>query len=99
MNENLASNERGPVAQWWSTALLRQGFWVRVPAGSLLSIGMHSPKELLDSLIIERESILATMAILTDRDLTDRLLRLSGTIDDDVAAGRLLKTADVFGAL
>jgi hypothetical protein len=60
---------------------------------------MHSPKELLDSLIIERESILATMAILTDRDLTDRLLRLSGTIDDDVAAGRLLKTADVFGAL
>ncbi len=40
---------------------------------------------------------LATREILADRDLTDRLLALSKTIDDDVAAGRLLKTADVFG--
>jgi len=55
-------------------------------------------KEFLDSLVKERESIMATMEILTDRDLTDRLLRLSKTIDDDVAAGRLLRTADVFGA-
>ena len=43
------------------------------------------------------ESIIATLEILTDRDLADRLLRLSETIDDDVAAGRLLTTADVFG--
>jgi prevent-host-death family protein len=54
-------------------------------------------KEFLDSLVSERESILATMEILTDRNLTDRLLRLSKTIDEDVAAGRLLTTADVFG--
>ena len=55
-------------------------------------------KEYLDSLVKERESILATLEILADRDLTDRLLHLSKTIDDDVAAGRLLRTADVFGA-
>jgi hypothetical protein len=57
------------------------------------------PKEFLASLAKGRESILATMEILTDRDLTDRLLHLSKTIDDDVAAGRLLTTADVRGAL
>jgi len=54
-------------------------------------------KALLDSLVDERESILATLEILSDRKLTDRLLKLSQTIDDDVAAGRLLTTADVFG--
>jgi PHD/YefM family antitoxin component YafN of YafNO toxin-antitoxin module len=54
-------------------------------------------KDLLDSLVDERESILATLEILSDRKLTDRLLKLSQTIDDDVAAGRLLTTADVFG--
>jgi hypothetical protein len=54
-------------------------------------------KEFLDSLVNERESILATLEILADRELTDRLLTLSKTIDDDVAAGRLLTTADVFG--
>jgi len=54
-------------------------------------------KEFLDSLVEERESALATLEILTDRNLTDRLLRLSKTIDGDVAAGRLLTTADVFG--
>ena len=54
-------------------------------------------KEFLDSLVSERESILATLEILADRELTDRLLALSKTIDDDVAAGRLLTTADVFG--
>jgi prevent-host-death family protein len=53
-------------------------------------------KEFLDSLVKERESILATLEILADRDLTDRLLKLSKTIDDDVRAGRLLKTADIF---
>jgi len=54
-------------------------------------------KEFLDSLVKERESILATLEILADRDLTDRLLSLSRSIDNDVAAGRLLTTADVFG--
>ncbi len=54
-------------------------------------------KEFLDSLVRERESILATLEILADRNLTDRLLRVSNTIDDDVLAGRLLSTADVFG--
>jgi hypothetical protein len=53
-------------------------------------------KDFLDSLVTERESILATLEILTDRELTDRLLTLSRTIDADVAAGRLLATADVF---
>ncbi len=53
-------------------------------------------KEFLDSLVRERESILATLEILADRELTDRLLTLSKTIDNDVAAGRLLTTADVF---
>ena len=54
-------------------------------------------KEFFDSLVKERESILATLEILADRELTDRLLTLSKTMDDDVAAGRLLTTADVFG--
>jgi hypothetical protein len=45
----------------------------------------------------ERASSLATLEILTDRALTDRLLNLSKTIDRDVAVGRLLTTADVFG--
>jgi PHD/YefM family antitoxin component YafN of YafNO toxin-antitoxin module len=54
-------------------------------------------KEFLDTLVKERESIIATLDILADRELTDRLLRLSKTIEDDVAAGRLLTTADVFG--
>jgi prevent-host-death family protein len=34
-------------------------------------------KEFLDSLVKERESIMVTLEILADRDLTDRLLRLS----------------------
>lgn len=54
-------------------------------------------KDFLDSLLNERESVLATLEILADRELTDRLLALSKTIDDDVAKGRLLTTADVFG--
>ena len=54
-------------------------------------------KDFLDSLVNERESILATLEILADRELTDRLLSLSKTIDRDVDAGRLLTTADVFG--
>jgi hypothetical protein len=54
-------------------------------------------KEFLDTLVEERDSIFATLEILADRDLTDRLLDLSKTIDRDTAAGRLLTTADVFG--
>lgn len=54
-------------------------------------------KDFLDSLVNERESVLATLEILADRELTDRLLTLSKTIDQDVASGRLLTTADVFG--
>jgi hypothetical protein len=53
-------------------------------------------KDFLDTLVKERESIIATLEVLADRELTDRLLNLSRTIDDDVAAGRLLTTADVF---
>ena len=55
-------------------------------------------KEFLDALMNERDSILATLEILADRNLTDRLLNLSKTIDSHFAAGRLLTTADVFGA-
>jgi hypothetical protein len=54
-------------------------------------------KGFLDKMIKERDSILATLEILADRDLTNRLLSLSKIIDDDVAAGRLLSMADVFG--
>jgi hypothetical protein len=54
-------------------------------------------KEFLDSLLKERESIIATLEILADRELTDRLLTLAKSLDDDVAADRLLTTADVFG--
>lgn len=54
-------------------------------------------KAFLDSLVNERASILATLEILADRQLTDRLLKLSETVDDDVAAGRLLTTKDAFG--
>jgi hypothetical protein len=53
-------------------------------------------KQFLDSLIQERETIVATLEILSDRQLTDRLLTLSKTIDDEVRTDRLLKTADVF---
>jgi hypothetical protein len=54
-------------------------------------------KGFLDKMINERGAILATLEILADRELTNRLLNLSKTIDDDVAAGRLLSMADVFG--
>jgi len=54
-------------------------------------------KEFLDSLVSERDSVMATLEILADRQLTDRLLALSKTIDQEVASGRLLTSADVFG--
>jgi hypothetical protein len=40
---------------------------------------------------------MATLEILADRELTDRLLNLSKTLDHQVATRRLLTTADVFG--
>jgi len=55
-------------------------------------------KDFFDTLVKERDSIIATLEILADRGLTDRLLNLSKTIDSDFAAGSLLTTtADVFG--
>jgi hypothetical protein len=54
-------------------------------------------KDFLDALVQERDSVLATLEILADRKLTDRLTRLSKTIDKDVRSGRLLRTQDVFG--
>jgi len=54
-------------------------------------------KEFLDALVEEREAILATLEILADRPLTDRLLALSKTLENDLAASRLLTTKEVFG--
>jgi hypothetical protein len=45
----------------------------------------------------ECDSISGTVEILADRELADRLLKVSKTLDDDLAAGRLLTTDDVFG--
>jgi hypothetical protein len=45
----------------------------------------------------ERESILATLEILADRELTNRLLKLAETVDMDVRAGRLHTMEEVFG--
>ena len=54
-------------------------------------------KEFLDTLVKDQESMFATLEILCDQDLTNRLLHLSKTIDDDFAEGNLLTSADVFG--
>ncbi len=54
-------------------------------------------KEWLDSVMRERESILATLEILADRTLTNRLLKLAETIDDDVRDGRLHTLQEVLG--
>ena len=54
-------------------------------------------KEWLDSVMRERQSILATLEILADRDLTSRLLKLAETIDGEVSAGRLHSMEEVFG--
>ncbi len=55
-------------------------------------------REWLDSLLRERESALATLEILADRRLADRLLKLAKSLDGDVKAGRLHSMAEVFGA-
>jgi hypothetical protein len=53
-------------------------------------------KAWLDNLIAERESVLATLEILSDTALTNRLLALAKTIDDDVANNRLYSMKDAF---
>jgi len=54
-------------------------------------------KDWLDALMRERESILATLEILADRELTTRLLKLAETVDEDVRAGRLHTIETLFG--
>jgi hypothetical protein len=54
-------------------------------------------KEFLDTLVRDQESMFATLEILCDQALTNRLLHLSKTIDNDFAEGNLLTSADVFG--
>lgn len=54
-------------------------------------------KEWFDKIILEHESVLATLEVLANPELTDRLLRLGKTIDDDVKAGRLHSMEEVFG--
>src|SRR5207247_7563273 len=54
-------------------------------------------KDVLDSLVNEPESMLATREMLADQELTDLLRTRSKTIDEHVAAGRLLTTAAVVG--
>jgi PHD/YefM family antitoxin component YafN of YafNO toxin-antitoxin module len=54
-------------------------------------------KEWLDSVMRERESILATLEVLADRDLTNRLLKLAESLDEYVSAGRLHTMEEVFG--
>ena len=53
-------------------------------------------KDWLDNLIAERESVLATLEILSDTALTNRLLALAKTIDDDVTKNRLYSMEDAF---
>jgi hypothetical protein len=53
-------------------------------------------KAWLDNLIAERESVLATLEILSDTALTNRLLALAKTIDADVASNRLYSMKDAF---
>jgi hypothetical protein len=45
-------------------------------------------KEWLDNLVRERESVLAALEVLADRRLTNRLIELSKTMDDDVENNR-----------
>jgi PHD/YefM family antitoxin component YafN of YafNO toxin-antitoxin module len=54
-------------------------------------------KNWLDQLIRERESILATLEILLDRELTERLMNTARTLDEDIKAGRLRTVEEVFG--
>jgi hypothetical protein len=50
----------------------------------------------LDTVLKERESILATLEVLTDRKLTARLMAVAKTIDQDVEHGRLHSLEEAF---
>lgn len=54
-------------------------------------------KSWLDKVIREQQSIFATLEVLADRDLSNRLLKTAETIDEDVRAGRLRTLEEVFG--
>jgi hypothetical protein len=54
-------------------------------------------KEWLDNLFRERQSTIATLEILADLKLTNRLIALAATIDDDVKNNRLYSMDEVFG--
>jgi hypothetical protein len=53
-------------------------------------------KAWLDNLIAERESVLATLEILSDTALTNRLLALAKTIDSDIENNHLYSMEDAF---
>lgn len=53
-------------------------------------------KEWFDNLMRDLKSTMATLEILADRKLTERLLNLSTTIDEDLRAGRLHTMEEVF---
>ena len=53
--------------------------------------------EWLEELVRTRDSMLATLEILADRELTDRLLKAAETIKADLREGRLKTMAEVFG--
>jgi hypothetical protein len=54
-------------------------------------------KDWLDTMMRERESFIATLQVLADRELTNRLLKLAETVDEDVRVGRLHTMEEVFG--
>ena len=54
-------------------------------------------KEWFDDLMRDVKSTMATLEVLADRKLTERLLRLSTTLDRDLQAGRLHTLEEVFG--
>ena len=53
--------------------------------------------EWLEELVRTRDSMLATLEILADRELTDRLLKTAETVQSDLRKGRLKTMAEVFG--
>jgi len=54
-------------------------------------------QEWFDALMRDVRSTMATLEVLADRDLTERLLNLSATVDEDLRAGRLHTMEEVFG--
>ena len=54
-------------------------------------------KNWLDGYVKEREAILATLEILADQGLTERLLKTAMTIKEDARAGKFRTMEQVFG--